>query len=188
MRTTFYQEDFMTKTLPSLLVTGLLGLAGFAAFAQPAPMMDHGLMHPPHEMGRRDPAQMEQMINRQMNALKGKLKLAPEQEAAWTTFTTAVKPSGAMMEQRPDRAELDKLSTPERLDKMRALRTQHMAEMNALMDKRDEATKTFYAQLSTEQKLVFDAEHARRGQHTVKPRAKAADAAKGESTPQKSKQ
>jgi hypothetical protein len=178
----------MKKTLPSLLVTSLLGIASFAALAQPAPKMDHDPMHPSHEMGRMDPAQMDQMINRQMNALKGKLKLAPEQEAAWTTFTTAVKPNGAMMEKRPDRAELDKLSTPERLDKMRALRAQHMAEMNALMDKRDEATKTFYVQLSPEQKLVFDAEHARRGQHTAKPRAKAADAAKGESTPQKPKQ
>ena len=33
------------------------------------------------------------------------------------------------------------------------------------MDKRDEATKTFYASLNAEQKKVFDAEHARMGEH-----------------------
>lgn len=125
-----------------------------------------------------DPARMEQMINRQMNDLKAKLKITPQQEGAWTTYTAAMKPSSEMLAKRPDRAELDKLSTPERIDKMKALRAQHAAEMNALMDKRDEATKTFYAQLSPEQKQVFDAEHARRGQNRMAPRAKRDEAAK----------
>lgn len=125
-----------------------------------------------------DPARMEQMINRQMNDLKAKLKITPQQEGAWTTYTAAMKPSSEMLAKRPDRAELDKLSTPERIDKMKALRAQHAAEMNALMDKRDEATKTFYAQLSPEQKQVFDAEHARRRQNHMAPRAKKEDAAK----------
>jgi Spy/CpxP family protein refolding chaperone len=34
-----------------------------------------------------------------------------------------------------------------------------MAKMNAAMDKRGEATKTFYAVLSPEQQKTFDAEH-----------------------------
>jgi Zn-finger nucleic acid-binding protein len=57
----------------------------------------------------------------------------------------------------PDRAEIDKLTTPERLDKMRELRKQRDAQM----DKRDEATRTFYATLSAEQKKIFDANTAR---------------------------
>ncbi|MEO6322967.1 MAG: Spy/CpxP family protein refolding chaperone, partial [Polaromonas sp.] len=60
---------------------------------------------------------------------------------------------------------LDKLATPERIDKMRALRTQRMTEMNAEMDKRGEATKAFYSALSPEQKKTFDAEHQKMGQH-----------------------
>ena len=48
---------------------------------------------------------------------------------------------------------------------MRALRTQHMTEMNAMADQRGEAAKVFYAQLSAEQKAVFDAEHKKRGMH-----------------------
>jgi Spy/CpxP family protein refolding chaperone len=57
----------------------------------------------------------------------------------------------------PDRAEIDKLTTPERLDKMRDLRKQRDAEM----DKRDAATRTFYATLTAEQKKTFDANTGR---------------------------
>jgi Spy/CpxP family protein refolding chaperone len=74
-----------------------------------------------------------------------------------------MKPNAKMHENRPDRAELAKLTTPERIDKMKALRTQHMTDMNAAMDKRDQATKTLYAALSPEQQKVFDSEHARMG-------------------------
>ena len=63
----------------------------------------------------------------------------------------------------------NELSTPERLDKMRALRTQHMGDMQAAMAKRDDATKALYAALSPEQKKLFDAEHSRKGsQHGSK--------------------
>jgi hypothetical protein len=50
-----------------------------------------------------------------------------------------------------------KLATPERIDRMRAVR----AQRNAEMDKRMDATKTFYAALSAEQKKTFDAEGMR---------------------------
>ena len=59
------------------------------------------------------------------------------------------------------KAEFDKLTTPERIDKMRTLRAQRMTEMNAAMDKRGDATKTFYAALNATQKKVFDAETTR---------------------------
>jgi Spy/CpxP family protein refolding chaperone len=106
---------------------------------------------------------MEAMMAKRHADLKAKLKITGEQEGAWTTFTTAMKPPAAMDQKRPDRAEMDKLTTPERIDKMHALRTEHMATMNAAMDKREEATKAFYAALNADQKKVFDAEHARMG-------------------------
>jgi hypothetical protein len=74
-------------------------------------------------------------------------------------------------------ADMEKLSTPERIDKMRSERAQHMADMNTAMDKRDEATKTFYATLSAEQKKVFDAEHSRMGARHGGKNSKAAPAA-----------
>lgn len=164
----------MQSGFKSLVVAGLLASAGFATFAQPmyqdaarSPMMGaSGPMQHGGKMGMRgpmDPARMEAMVAKRHADLKAKLKLTAEQEGAWTTFTTAMKPPAAMDHKRPDRAEMDKLSTPERIDKMRALRTERMAAMNAAMDKRDDAVKTFYATLNADQKKVFDAEHARMG-------------------------
>ena len=78
-----------------------------------------------------------------------KLAITPAQEGAWSTWTAAIKPTP---HQRPDRAELQSLTTPERIDRMRALRAQRNAEMDRKMD----ATKVFYASLNGEQKKVFD--------------------------------
>ena len=63
------------------------------------------------------------------------------------------------------KTDMDKLTTPERIDKMRALRAERMTTMNAEMDKRGAATKAFYAVLSSEQKAVFDAVSMRGGRH-----------------------
>lgn len=70
-----------------------------------------------------------------------------------------------MEHKRPDREEMDKLTTPQRIEKMRELPKQHMGDMQAAMDKRDDAIKSFYAALEPEQQKIFDAEHARMGMH-----------------------
>ena len=91
-------------------------------------------------------------------ALKAQLKLTAAQEAAWTAFVDAHKPPAGMMDRQAAMADMAKLTTPERIDKMKELRAQHMGEMTAAMDKRAEATKTFYAVLTPEQQKVFDAQ------------------------------
>ena len=83
------------------------------------------------------------------------------QEAAWTTFTAAMKPPAAMMTNRPDHAALATLPTPERIDKMKAFHTQRMADMSAAMSQRGEAAKAFYAVLTPEQQKVFDVSTAK---------------------------
>lgn len=157
----------MKPVFKSLIVAGLLATVGFAAYSQSPSgmgMMDHDGGGRMGHMDRMDPAKMEQMMAKRAADLKAKLKITPAQEGAWTAFTTSMKPSGDMMKShQTDRAEMEKLSTPERIDKMHALRTQRMTEMNAAMDKREEATKTFYATLTADQKKVFDAEHSRMG-------------------------
>ena len=60
------------------------------------------------------------------------------------------------MAQRPKPEDMAKLTTPERIDKMKAMRTEHHAVMSLEMDKRADATKAFYAVLSPEQQKVFD--------------------------------
>lgn len=95
-------------------------------------------------------------------ALKEQLKLTPNQEPAWNSFTASMQQGEGHA--RLDRKELDKLTTPERIDRMRALRTQHAAEA----DRRGEATKAFYAVLTPEQQKTFDARAQRmgpRGEH-----------------------
>jgi hypothetical protein len=153
----------MKKLIQSLVIAGVMATAGGAAFAQmDGGMMDHDGMY---QMGQ---AKRVQMHAKRLADLKVKLKITTSQEAAWTSFTDAMKPPAEMMGKRPDRAEMDKLSTPERIDKMRALHKERMATMEAAMDQRGDATKTFYATLSTEQQKVFDAEFAKmgpRGEH-----------------------
>ncbi|MHB1215120.1 MAG: Spy/CpxP family protein refolding chaperone [Thiobacillus sp.] len=109
----------------------------------------------------------EEYRARHLSELKEKLKLTPEQAAAWDTFASASEPA---MRQGADRkamrGEFDTLSTPQRLDKMLA-----MSEVrHAGMVERTQAIKRFYAQLSPEQQAVFDAEampgrHRGHGQH-----------------------
>lgn len=87
--------------------------------------------------------------------LKTKLKLTPSQEAAWQTFVEAGKP-GPMptrAERETMRERMAALSTPERMDAM----MQKADARRAHMAGRHEAVKTFYMQLTSEQRAVFDA-------------------------------
>jgi len=160
----------MKSVFKPLLLAAALAVASFAAFAQapgagPAGMigaggpMHEGMGHP--GMGPINPARMQARTERRHAALKAALKLTPAQEAAWATFAAAMKPPADLKAKRPDFAELAKLPTPERIDRMKALHTQHAADMTAAMDKRGEATKAFYTVLTPEQQKVFDTATAR---------------------------
>jgi protein CpxP len=142
-----------------LAVAGLLAALGLSAVAQMPPPSAGAAAGPvmSHEgHGRADPAKKQERMTKRLGELKQKLQITSAQESAWTTYTAALKP---VQVNRPDRAEFEKLSTPERIDRMRAHRAARMAEM----DKRGDATKAFYAVLTGDQKKVFDAETARRG-------------------------
>jgi len=154
----------MKLALKSLFVAALSALA-LTTTAQTGPKDAHlGMMemHPMHNM---NPEKTAAMVGRHLGHLRAKLRLGTTQEAAWATFATAMKPPASMGMPHPERAEIEKLSTPERIDKMRAFRTLHHDAMLAEMNTREEAVKTFYATLSPEQKKTFDAEHARMGRH-----------------------
>jgi Spy/CpxP family protein refolding chaperone len=163
------KENPMKSFFKPALLAGLLGCSSLFVFAQApgagpgpggpmlgagGPMMHEGMAH--HGMGRIDSAKRQAMADRRQAQLKEKLKLTPAQEGAWSTFTAAIKPPADMLAKRPDFAELAKLPTPERIDKMQALHAQHASEMNAAMEKRGAATKVFYATLTPEQQKVFD--------------------------------
>ena len=87
-----------------------------------------------------------------LGELKTKLNLSAGQESAWLSFEQSMQAPDHKL--RPDRAAFEKMTTPERIDQMQAMKTQR----DAVMQKHAEATKTFYAQLNAEQKKVFDAQ------------------------------
>jgi hypothetical protein len=162
----------MKTNLKISLVAGLLLAAGLAYSQSPmgggqcdmmgGGMQGHGMSH--RGMGKMDPAKMQAMMDKRHAALKTQLKITAAQETAWTSFMDSHKmPAGMMGKQPPAMADMAKLTTPERIDKMKEMRAQHMAEMTAAMDKRAEATKTFYAVLTPEQQKTFDA-HSMMGQ------------------------
>jgi len=149
-----------------LLTVGLLASIGLAAVAQTqTPPPAGSAPGAPQTMQREhrpmDPARMERMrarmeerMAKRLGELKQKLQIARGQEGAWESWTTAVKPTHF---QRHDRGALARLTTPERIDRIKAQRAQRGAEM----DKRLDATKAFYAQLNPEQQKVFDQEGLR---------------------------
>ena len=153
------------------VATALLASLSLPSFAQTAPAEQPAAAQKApdshkHQRGDKRGDRMEHMKQR-MEKLKADLKLTPAQEAAWTTYTQAMKPGERPA--RGDREAFAKLTTPERIDKMREMRGKHMAEM----DRRAEATKAFYAQLNAEQKKTFDAAtlrmHHPHGHHGGKP-------------------
>lgn len=145
------------KPLQAIALASLLAAMGASAFAQTAApaapaaaTAPAGPGGPRDHAGRHDPAKMQAHFAKRQAELKAQLKLTAAQEPAWARFTSAIQPPANW--KRPDRAEFAKLTTPERIDKMKALR----AERNARMDQRADATKTFYAALTPEQKKTFD--------------------------------
>lgn len=148
------------KALHISFVTAAL-LAGLAGSAM-AQMGAGGQHSHEHREGQHD-TRAEKMREhgqarhqQRLSELKGKLNLQPGQEAAWKAFTEAM-PAHAHGSARPQRAALEKASTPERIEQMQAMHAQHGAEMK----KRAELTLAFYATLSPEQKKTFDAETAK---------------------------
>jgi protein CpxP len=153
------------KPLHTLILAGALStLAGYS-MAQPAPGTGPSAGPAAHgqsmDMDKHDPAKMQARMTQRLAELKAKLKVTPAQEAAWTTFTDAVKPTPRATPRAASHAELSKLPTPERLDRMRAVRTGHVAAMTTRIDQRADATKTFYAVLSADQKEFFDDQFSR---------------------------
>ncbi len=160
------------------LAAAALALLAGTAFAQattPAPTpaasgahrqaSGHGEMHERHRHDGRshDSAKMQKRFDQRIAELKKSLQITPAQEPAWTEFSNAMRPP-ATPPQMPDRAAMEKMTTPQRLDQMQALRKQHLAQM----DKREAATRAFYSQLSAEQQKRFDEQArrmGRRGEH-----------------------
>ena len=135
----------------------MIGIAalslGAGAIAAPAdaPTRDRACWD---HMGEADHARFAERMREHMAKraaeLHDKLKLNASQETAWNAYMAKVKPGEPPA--RPDRAELDKLTAPERMDRMLA----RMKEHEQRMENHVAATKEFYAVLTPAQQKIFD--------------------------------
>lgn len=151
------------KAVHRFVAGALLGASALGVLAQgmqPPPGPPPAAAHA-REPGRFDPARFEQRMAQRQAEFKQKLQITPAQEGAWNTWVAAIRPPANWMEtKRARRAEMDRLATPERIDRMRAWR----AERAAQQDRRGDATKAFYAVLTPYQRGLFDARMARHGE------------------------
>ena len=89
-------------------------------------------------------------FQKHLDELHSKLNLNSAQETAWQTYTHKIAPTN--QDQRGDWEAISKLPAPERLDKMIAIKSEHLQRLEA----HAAALKEFYATLGPEQKTIFD--------------------------------
>ena len=136
-----------------LFLAAILAGAGTVAIAQaPGPMTQT-----PAAAGEWAQRMAERHAQR-MADLKAQLQISPAQEGAWNAYSAAMQPPTDAQRPRMNRAEVEQLSTPQRIDRMQ----QFSAERQARMQQRGDAVKAFYAQLTPAQQKTYD-ERAMRG-------------------------
>lgn len=179
------------RAIVGLIAAAALASVSTLALAQAAPAGGPPTAEQREAWQAKAEAHMHEHMEMQAKHLRDLLQLRPDQEPALQTLLAALAPShmdhmgdhgmgdhhmgpggpGHMdhpMGGGPDgHDDFAKLTTPERLDKMSAMMSEHMARHQAEFQKRAEAIKAFYAVLSPEQKRAFDAlpEHMLGGMH-----------------------
>ena len=156
-------KNRIVQTLLAALGLALVSVSVFAAKED----CDHHGWGAGHE--RYGAARFEE----HMGKLHDALKLTPAQEAAWTEFSSKVKPAN-MGKPRMDKSQSDKmdhedwegLSTPDRLDKI----LDNMKSHEKQLAEHAAAVRTFYGTLTANQQRIFDhrfeAYHHRHGRHS----------------------
>ncbi len=138
--------------------TAVLGLSAtcFAAGNSVTPQKNTSECPPPRFQSKGGPeggpGKFGDFHKQHMQKLHDDLKLSASQEKAWTAF--AAHPEKA---ERPDFAkfhEMEKLPAPERMTKRIEGMKKQLAEMKDCLPK----VKSFYNQLNSEQKKIFDSE------------------------------
>jgi protein CpxP len=168
----------MKRTLLALSALSALAFAG-VGFAQTAPAPNRAAA-PAHAAMRGGPAAQRgpmqrfdpaKFAERRTERLRTLLQLRPEQEGALKAFVDATTPKGQgrmgdrMREGQGQRAEGQRLTTPQRLEQARKM----MTERQARFDQISAATLRFYTQLSPSQQKVFDTQAHGMGGHRGGP-------------------
>lgn len=145
-----------TATRPwigTALAATLLAVSGPSIAQNPAPAGQAPQLHSPAS-GARHADMFERMKAHQADRqarLKERLQLTPAQEPAWNALVTELKPRE---KDASARQGWETLTTPQRLDRMEAMRQSR----EQAMQKRHAAIRAFYAQLTPAQQKTFDEE------------------------------
>jgi hypothetical protein len=105
-----------------------------------------------------------------LETLKADLKLNANQEAAWADWADKIKGDRNDWEEtRKSEESWASLSAPVRMEKMLSFSKEHITKQETRLA----ATRTFYALLTPEQRLIFDKDynfehHGRFGKHLKK--------------------
>ena len=159
---------FRSTVLVTLLAaTGAIGIAQTAAAPQVAPTTPAAAAASPAPSQAAGSAsranrhaRMAEHHQQRLDQLKSRLQLTPEQEPAWRAYLARTGPGSyaarsadqANKAERPRRSDLASLSTPERIEQMKAWQ----AERDAARQQRMDATLSFYRALDPKQQQVFD--------------------------------
>lgn len=170
----FFSRTFVATAIAAALALPVLAQPAAPDAATTAPAQTqtqaqkstkvHTPMNAEHHAQRMEQrrAKMQDRMAAHQAQLKQKLELSAAQEPAWNTFVASMK-----MGERPahlghwSRAEGQKITTPERIERMRTQRAERQAEA----DKRADATLAFYAALNPAQQMTFDAQTMRHQHH-----------------------
>ncbi len=150
----------MKHTLNTLLVAAAVAAVSHTTWAGPTAQAD-GTMPMRTSMHSNHGDTRDAMHAKRSAALKAKLKLSPEQEAQWSAFEQSMKRPDPHARPDIDHAALATLTTPERLDKLKAMRAEHTAARATDMERRDNAVRSLYSTLTPQQQKVFDTEFTR---------------------------
>lgn len=106
---------------------------------------------------------MQEYMAKRQTELHAKLKLSATQEPAWKTYTASMTPPSMEQRQaqRPDRAAMQSMPAPQRMEAM----LERMKQNQTRMESHLAALKTFYAVLTPEQQKTFDTEFGHSGKH-----------------------
>jgi periplasmic protein CpxP/Spy len=160
---TMTRTQIKTPSLRNLTTAIALSLACVAAsipvltYAQNAPdtaaNQEHHTQKRMGEHHKATPEQRAERVTQHLAKMKSLLQITPQQESSWQTFTSTMQSLYTNHKQeRMDKAAIQNMTTPQKLDAMRAHRIQRMEKA----DQRDIAIKNLYAALSPEQQKTMD--------------------------------
>lgn len=148
----------MTRSILSfkrlVLAAGLAGLTATAMAQTPTAPAAPAVAEAPARDAkehRHDPAKRQAMREQRQDKFKQELQITAAQEPAWHAYTASMLPPAPKAD-RPDREALRKMTTPQRIERMRALQ----AERHTAMEQRAEAVLRLYGALTPEQQQRFD--------------------------------